>query len=250
MPPGDRLARPTCGVLPRGNMPYFFVRRSCGQFSLVRSTAPTKMHNKKRVLIVEDNPDLSRVLTRAFRARNLEVVSVSDPDAALKAASNLPPDYAVVDLRLGGHSGLNLIGPLLVVNPVTRILILTGYASIATAVDSIKLGATQYMAKPAHVEDIALALGIDSAGRSDAAEDVPTRAGRGLVELEWKQILGALRATGGNLTEAARVLGMYRRTLQRKLAARSVVDGRDFLSEIRKQALVRRRCALRLTSEH
>lgn len=164
MPPGDRLARLTCGVLPRGNMPYFFVRRSCGQFSLVRSTAPTKMHNKKRVLIVEDNPDLSRVLTRAFRARNLEVVSVSDPDAALKAASNLPPDYAVVDLRLGGHSGLNLIGPLLVVNPVTRILILTGYASIATAVDSIKLGATQYMAKPAHVEDIALALGIDSAG--------------------------------------------------------------------------------------
>ena len=207
------------------------------------------MHSNKRVLIVEDSPDLSRVLTRAFRVRNLDAVSARDSRRALEIAANSPPDYAVVDLQLGEDSGMSLIRPLLKINPAVRILILTGYASIATAVDSIKLGATQYMAKPVYVDDIVSALGMDSVPMDDEAADCVTGAKQSLAELEWKQIFGALRDTDGNLSEAARLLGMYRRTLQRKLAARSEAEGRDVLSEIRRQAPVRRRRALRLAPE-
>lgn len=201
------------------------------------------MQLKRRVLIVEDNPDLSRVLTRAFRKRNMEADSVCDPDEALMTATASPPDYAVIDLQLGKASGMSLIRPLLGINPAARILMLTGYASIATAVDSIKLGAIQYLAKPAYIDEIISALGIDPTA---AATTVSTgSARRSLGDLEWKQILGVLRDHGGNVTAAASVLGMYRRTLQRKLAARSEAEGKDVLKEIRTRVPARRRRAVR-----
>lgn len=206
------------------------------------------MHHKKRVLIVEDNPDLSRVLTRAFRKRNMEAVSVRTPDEALSVAAGSPPDYAVVDLQLGDASGMTLIRPLLAINPAARILVLTGYASIATAVDSIKLGATQYLAKPAYIEEIVSALGIDAVVDAAATMVSSDNARRSLGDLEWKLILGALREHDGNVTAAARVLGMYRRTLQRKLAARSDAEGKDVLSEIRQRTPSRRRSARRSTA--
>jgi two-component system response regulator RegA len=224
-------------------MPYFVVRRPWGQSVLARIADPGKMHNKKRVLIVEDNPDLSRVLTRAFRKRNMEAVSVSDPDAALMTATVLPPDYAVIDLQLGEASGMSLIRPLLGINPAARILMLTGYASIATAVDSIKLGATQYLAKPAYIDEIISALGIDPVAAATAVSTGSAR--RSLDDLEWKQILTVLRDLHGNVTAAARALGMYRRTLQRKLAARADAEGKDVLSEIRQKVPSRRRRAAR-----
>lgn len=236
-----------CGVLSRGDVPYFVIRLPCGQLRPPDPALKEKMHNKKRVLIVEDNPDLSRVLTRAFRMRSMEAVSVRDPEEALMMATESPPDYAIVDLRLGEASGMTLIRPLMAINPATRILMLTGYASIATAVDSIKLGASQYLAKPAYIEEIISALGIDPIAVADGNGASSASGRRGLGDLEWKQILGALRDCDGNVSAAARVLGMYRRTLQRKLAARSEADGKDVLSEIRQRAPLRRRRAARST---
>ncbi|MDP2824568.1 MAG: response regulator [Sulfuritalea sp.] len=204
------------------------------------------MNPQKRVLIVEDNRDFARVLTRAFRKRSLEAVSVGDPEAALVEAKKSPPDYAIVDLRLGEASGMDLIGPLLAINPAARVLMLTGFAGIATAVDAIKLGACNYIAKPAYIEEIAVALGIDPG----ASADDPAQASgkRGFEELEWKRIQEILRDHDGNVTAAAHVLGMYRRTLQRKLEARSKAVGKDVLHEIRMQAPLRRRRDLRLAA--
>jgi two-component system response regulator RegA len=203
---------------------------------------------RKRVLIVDGNPDFARVLTRAFRARGLEAASVGTAEDALTSARNSPPDYAVVDLRLREGSGLDLIRPLLAINPVARILILTGYASIATAVDAIKLGACNYMAKPAYIEEIVVALGIDPV--IVAEDSMPFQVGgkRDFEDLEWKRIQEVLREHDGNLTAAAHVLGMYRRTLQRKLEAFSKAVGRDVLNEIRLQAPSRRRRELRLAA--
>ncbi|MBI4755779.1 MAG: response regulator [Betaproteobacteria bacterium] len=203
------------------------------------------MSRRKRVLIVEDDPDLARILTRAFRMRHFEAASVRKCDDALASAGTLPPDYAIVDLRLGAHSGMGLIRPLKAINPAMRILVLTGYASIATAVDSIKLGAAHYMAKPAYIEEIISSLGIDPVALA-GEEGAPMPGGkRGFDELEWKLIVGALREHGGNLSAAARALGMYRRTLQRKLAARNDSAGKDLLGEIRKRVPQRRRRSLR-----
>lgn len=239
----------TCGDWPRGNLTYFVDIHHLGKSDRFCIANSGKMHSKKRVLIVEDNPDLSRVLTRVFRKRQLDAVSVRDTNEALMVATKSPPDYAVLDLQLGGVSGMTLIRPLLGINPAMRILVLTGYASIASAVDAIKLGATQYLAKPAHVEEISSALGIDAIVDDDADTvsplDCSDSARWSLGDLEWKQILGALRDHGGNVSAAARMLGMYRRTLQRKLAARSEAEGKDLLSEIRQKAPFRRNSAVR-----
>lgn len=175
---------------------------------------------RKHILVVEDDPDLARVLTRAFRARRLEAVSVRDADEAIAAARKQPPDYAILDLRLGERSGLALIRPIKVINPAARVLVLTGYASIATAVDSIKLGACQYLAKPAYIDEIVCALGIDGGGAADIDGAVMPGGKRGFGDLEWKHIMHMLRSLGGNISAAARALGMHRRTLQRKLSAR------------------------------
>lgn len=208
------------------------------------------MEHKRRVLIVEDNPDLARVLTRSFRGRNFDAVSTGNPSEALNEAKRAPPDYAVVDLRLGEVSGMDLIRPLMAINPEARIVMLTGFASVATAVDAIKLGAVNYIAKPAYIDEIVVALGIDHVDDADDIEQSPTTGKRGFDELEWKRIQEVLRDHDGNLTAAAHVLGMYRRTLQRKVEARSKAVGKDVLNEIRMQAPVRRRRELRLAAEH
>lgn len=203
---------------------------------------------RKSVLIVDGNPEFARVLTRAFRARGLEAGSVGNAADALARARTSPPDYAVVDLRLREGSGLDLIRPLLATNSAARILILTGYASIPTAVDAIKLGACHYIAKPAYIEEIVAALGIDPVAVTEDSTALPVTGKRGFEDLEWKRIQEVLRDHDGNLTAAAHVLGMYRRTLQRKLEARSKAVGRDVLNEIRMQAPVRRRRELRLAA--
>lgn len=203
--------------------------------------------NMECILIVEDDPDLSRVLTRSFRLRNFEAESAADIASALLAANKTPPDYAIIDLRLGATSGMALIKPLKAINPATRILVLSGYASIATAVDSIKRGADHFMAKPAYIEEIMSALGIDRPTAPDAPHTPEPNGKRSLEELEWKQIIAMLRAHDGNLSAAARALGMYRRTLQRKLVGRSKISGRDILDEIRNMAPINRRRLLRNT---
>lgn len=206
------------------------------------------MNQQKKVLIVDDNRDLARILTRAFRRRNIEAVSVGDPQAALVEAEKSPPDYAIVDLRLGATSGMDLIRPLIAINPAARVLMMTGHASTATAVDAIKLGACNYIAKPAYIEEIVMALGIDPVAGPDVPEAPKPTGKRGFEALEWKRIQEVLREHEGNVSAAAQVLGMYRRTLQRKLEARSKAVGRDVLHEIRLKAPSRRRRELRLAA--
>jgi two-component system response regulator RegA len=204
------------------------------------------MTSTKRILIVEDDPHLARVLTNAFRKRGLAATSVRDAAHALEEARRQTPHYAIVDLCLEGASGMTLIAPLRRINPDLGLLVLTGYASLATAVDAIKLGATNYLAKPAYVEEIAKAIGITAGDAGNESREITATPGtRDLDHLQWQQILGALRAHSGNLTNAAKALGMYRRTLQRKLTAHKAATGRDIATEIREQAPQRRRRALR-----
>lgn len=167
------------------------------------------------ILLVEDDPVFARVLSRALAARGHGVTVAGDPAAALAAAEKSAPEAAVVDLRLGEASGLALIEPLRARAPRARLLILTGYASIATAVEAIKRGADNYLAKPANAEQVLAAL-------ADQAPPDSPPAPPSLRRLEWEHIQQALHAHDGNVSAAARSLGMHRRTLQRKLAKRPV----------------------------
>lgn len=167
------------------------------------------------ILLVEDDPVFARVLGRALAARGHRVIRAPDTHEALAAAQTAPPDAAVIDLRLGEASGLALIEPLRAAAPAARLLILTGYASIATAVEAIKRGADNYLAKPANADQVLAAL----AGQTplQPPEEPPS-----LKRLEWEHIQQVLQAHDGNISAAARALGMHRRTLQRKLAKRPV----------------------------
>ncbi len=166
------------------------------------------------LLVVDDDEAFNRVLSRALGQRGYAVFSARTTDEALALARAHEPEYIVLDLNIGGESGLRLIRPLLEVNPDARILVLTGYASITTAVDAVKLGATQYLAKPADVASILHALTTGEGQDSGAAPDTPMSVSR----LEWEHLQRVLAEHGGNISATARALKMHRRTLQRKLA--------------------------------
>ena len=172
----------------------------------------------ERILIVDDDPAFNAVLTRAFTRRGLDAHGALSAAEALAAAQEHPPARVVLDLNLGGASGLALIRPLLDANPACRIVVLTGYASITTAVDAIKLGAVQYLAKPVEVEAVLAAFAERSpaADATAAVEHTPLSVDR----LEWEHIQRVLREHDGNISATARALNMHRRTLQRKLMKR------------------------------
>lgn len=172
--------------------------------------------DNRSLLLVDDDQVFNRVLTRALAQRGFEVTSAHDIDQAQSLLSEMTPDYAVLDLNLGGASGLRLISVLKGLNPDCRILVLTGYASIATAVDAIKLGATQYLAKPVDVDTIVAALDADAQPDAEAAPEETLSVSR----LEWEHIQRVLTEHEGNISATARALKMHRRTLQRKLAKR------------------------------
>ena len=172
------------------------------------------------ILVIDDDPAFNRVLSRALVQRGFEAYGAQDPESALALAREHQPEYVVLDLNLDGSSGLRLIEPLRAVNPDCRILVLTGYASIATTVDAIKLGATQYLAKPADVDAILKALNA-----TDVLIDDDLAAGPMSVDrLEWEHIQRVLGEHEGNISATARALKMHRRTLQRKLAKRPVKE--------------------------
>lgn len=171
------------------------------------------------VLVIDDDETFNGVLTRALRRRGMEAEGATDGAAALAAAQRQPPDRVVLDLNLAGHSGLSLIDPLLAINPDCRIVVLTGYASIATAVDAIKLGAVQYLAKPVEVDAIVAAF---DASALPNAEELPAVEPLSVDRLEWEHIQRVLHEHEGNISATARALKMHRRTLQRKLAKRPV----------------------------
>lgn len=178
------------------------------------------------VLIVEDDDTLSAALLRALKRNGHAAVAAKSAAAALSQARAHAPDRIVLDLNLAGESGLNLIPQLLEINPACRIVVLTGYASITTAVDAIKLGAVQYLAKPVDVAtllaafDHALEAGESSPAPSTLAA-IP-QAPMSVDRIEWEHIQRVLREYKGNISATARALNMHRRTLQRKLLKRPV----------------------------
>jgi two-component system response regulator RegA len=173
----------------------------------------------ERVLVIDDDETFNAVLTRALSRRGLDAEGATDGATALAMARRQPPDRAVLDLNLAGSSGLALIDPLLTINPDCRIVVLTGYASIATAVDAVKLGAVQYLAKPVEVDTIIAAF--DSSALPNA-EELPVVEPLSVDRLEWEHIQRILHENEGNVSATARALKMHRRTLQRKLAKRPV----------------------------
>jgi len=170
------------------------------------------------LLLVDDDATFCRVLGLALRRRGFTVATAHDCAAALQLAQGTTPDYAVVDLNLAGDSGLSLIPQLLALDSMTRVVVLTGYASIATAVEAIKLGAVNYLAKPADADQVLAAF---ASTRGNPAASVNLRP-LSVNRLEWEHIQRVLCENDGNISATARQLGMHRRTLQRKLAKRPV----------------------------
>jgi two-component system response regulator RegA len=181
-----------------------------------------------KLLIAEDDAVFAGVLARALRSRGFGVHVAADADTALACAREQRPHYAVVDLKLGEDSGLALIPALRAAMPSMRILLLTGYASIATAVEAIKRGAHDYLAKPVDADAVVRALLDEDAADAtdDGSVDVPDTPLR-LSRLEWEHIQRTLHECDGNISETARRLGMHRRTLQRKLGKRPVHERTD-----------------------
>jgi two-component system, response regulator RegA len=175
------------------------------------------MTERRRLLIVEDDAVLARTLARSFERRGYSVEIVSRPDDLDAAAARLVPGFAVVDLRLGGASGLECVKRLRQTDADMRIVVLTGFASIATAVQAVKLGATNYLSKPATTDDIEAAF--DAPAEGDVAIE-PAAQPTSLRTLEWEHIHQTLAECEFNVSEAARRLGMHRRTLARKLGKR------------------------------
>lgn len=172
----------------------------------------------RSLFVVEDDATFARTLKRSFEKRDYDVVVCHDREALLVALDTAVPAYAVVDLKLGAGSGLECVKLLSARNPSMRIVVLTGFASIATAVEAIKLGACHYLAKPANTDDIEAAF-----GRAEGDVSVPlTSRPTSIKNLEWERIHETLVETGFNISETARRLGLHRRTLARKLEKRVV----------------------------
>lgn len=176
------------------------------------------MTDSRRLLIVEDDPVFARTLQRSFERRSYQVWVANGPDALDAALAAARPTFAVVDLKLGAASGLPCVARLHAYDPAMLIVVLTGFASIATAVEAIKLGASHYLAKPSNTDDIEAAF---ARAAGNAAEPIGTRASS-IKTLEWERINEVLAETGFNVSETARRLGMHRRTLARKLDKRPV----------------------------
>ncbi len=165
------------------------------------------------LLLVDDDPSFCQTLSRALERRSLAVIIAHNCLSALHSLEHRVPDYALIDLRLEGESGLALIENLRAITPGTRIVVLTGYASVATAVEAVKLGAIYYLMKPADPDEIVAAFHRDGGNPEVSPPAKPMSSRR----LEWEHIQRVLRAHHGNISAAARALGMHRRTLQRKL---------------------------------
>lgn len=172
----------------------------------------------RELLLVDDDATLRTVLARALARRGFHVRCAASGEEALAMAREAPPGFAVVDLKMSGMSGLALVPGLRRLRPDMRIVVLTGYASIATAVEAIKLGATHYLAKPVDADEIVAALGRATGDPDLAVEAEPLSVDR----LEWEHIQKVLAEHGGNISATARALKMHRRTLQRKLAKKPV----------------------------
>lgn len=174
--------------------------------------------DNRSLVIVEDDATFARTLARSFERRGYAVQVASGARELEDLLANDVPDFAVVDLKLGSSSGLGCVRTLHERNPEMRIVVLTGFASIATAVEAIKLGAAHYLPKPSNTDEIEAAF-----GRVEGDVEVPLGNRPTSIKLwEWERINETLADTDFNISETARRLGMHRRTLARKLEKRPV----------------------------
>jgi len=174
--------------------------------------------DQPRLLLVDDDEIFCEVLGEALSRRGFRVSIAHDLESATRLARQDDPEYAVVDLRIGSESGLELVKRLSALEERVRMVILTGFASVATAVEAIKLGAVHYLTKPADADEIVAALHMDQGDPSAPLSEKPLSVKR----LEWEHLQKVLLAHDGNISAAARALNMHRRTLQRKLAKHPV----------------------------
>jgi two-component system response regulator RegA len=172
-------------------------------------------------LLVDDDAMFLRALQAALLKRGVQTSTAADAATALQRVQKTTFDFVLLDLRIGQDSGLKLIAPIKAAQPKMRIVLMTGFASVATAVEAIKLGADDYLLKPVSADTILRALAEDPLPPEDEVKMVP------LGRLEWEHIQQALRTTDGNVSAAARLLGMHRRSLQRKLAKRPGPERKD-----------------------
>jgi two-component system response regulator RegA len=170
------------------------------------------LHDRPTLLLVDDDATLRGLLTRALAEKGFEVTGAASGEEALALARPEPPEYAVVDLRVPGMSGIEILKELRALDPNTKVLMLSGFGSIASAVEATKLGAVGYLTKPAGAGEITATLmgrGPEGAG---AVQEAPS-----LARAEWEHIQRVLAECGGSISRAAQLLNLHRRTLQRKL---------------------------------
>jgi two-component system response regulator RegA len=194
------------------------IQRSEGAAEPYVNAAESKPPSES-ILLADDSQLFCDRLARAFRDRGFDVRTASNYDQAIESARKHPPDLAVVDLRMPGRSGLDLIRGLQEIHAKTRVLVLSGFGSIATAVEAVKLGAVNFLPKPADADDILAAFGRSKNAADELVstnQEVPS-----LARAEWEHIHRVLADCGGNISEAARRLGIHRRSLQRKLRKRA-----------------------------
>lgn len=169
------------------------------------------VESRPTLLLVDDDGVYRERLAKAMMARGYEVRTAADAEAAVALAEVESPELAVLDLRMPGESGLDLLRRLKAIDPTTKILMLTGYGSIATALEAVRLGAVHYLTKPVDVDEILAAFDRDGAPAETLDTETPS-----LARVEWEHLQRVLNDCEGNLSEAARRLGMHRRSLQRK----------------------------------
>ncbi len=170
------------------------------------------MIEAQSILVVDDDDILRERLQKSFTRRGFVVHVAHDYDSAIFQAKTLQPNMAVLDLKMPGPSGLDLLKQLVEITPQTRIVILTGYGSITNAVEAVKIGAVNYVTKPADADQVLAAF--DESGKPTPTPEFPPPS---LASAQWEHIQRVLKDCGGNISEAARRLDIPRRTLQRKL---------------------------------
>jgi len=175
---------------------------------------------KPSILLVDDDERLRSRMARAFEERGYEVQQAEEYETAVAVAERESTEFAVVDLRMPGKSGLEVVRELHRIDAATKIVVLTGYGSIATALEAVRLGATHYLTKPADVDEVIASFERDAIPDNSEASTTQDEAPQtpSLARVEWEHIQRVLTDCGGNITKAAEKLGIHRRSLQRKLA--------------------------------
>lgn len=179
-------------------------------------TTATGLARGPKFLVVDDDDRFRERLSLALLKRGYDVRAVASGAQALDCATEFRPAFALVDLRLPGEWGLHVVRDLLCLNPATRIVVLTAYGSIATAIEAVRIGAVSYLQKPASLDEIEQSFqtaDLVTSGPALEPMQVPS-----LAKAEWEHINRVLTECDGNIRKAARLLGLHRRTLQRKLA--------------------------------